>query len=99
MYRIDIEYYIKGNGKYWASLYSYEDDIAVRILSESILFDMNSFCTYTKDRKNMDKVIKDVNKKLDQARLNIIELEKEKSVKTKEESYQITSDGEISKIK
>lgn len=101
MYRIDIEYRQRGTGEYFAVLHSYKNNEKFELFnfddwSPIVDFDV------TNDREKLDKVKKDVKKKLKDVIEIVLRIERNNLHKTTtivfKEVYTISKNGEETKI-
>jgi hypothetical protein len=101
MHRINIEYKQRGTGEYFAELRSYKDDEVFELFYHSWIPPRNFYIT--DDRRKLDKVKKDIQKKLKEIKGTVLSVERKNKYETitsiNEEVYEISSDGIISKVK
>ncbi len=100
MYRIDVGYKQRGTGEYFAVLRSYKDDEVFGLFYHNWRPPTNFYIT--DDRRKLDKVKKDVQKRLEELKETILSVERKKIYETttsiNEEVYEISSNGIISKV-
>jgi hypothetical protein len=101
MYRIDIEYKQRGTGEYFAVLYSYKNNEKFELFNFDDWLPISDVYI-TNDRRKLDKLKKDVKKKLKDVKETILRIERAILYNTTaivlKEVYTISENGVETKI-